>query len=209
MAGKNAKNRRGTFLMGAGLLLVAAALFLTVYNLWDERRATETAAQTMEEMAPLVAEAVMPEESGEEVIPDYLLDPGMDRPTVEIGGRDYIGTLEIPALELSLPVISRWSYPNLKIAPCRYAGDTYEDHLIIAGHNYQSHFGRLKELLPGDLVQFTDVDGNVFSYSVVETEILKKTDVEELESGDWDLTLFTCTIGGKTRVTVRCKGCVR
>ena len=195
MAGKNVKNRRGTFLMGAGLLLVAAALFLTVYNLWDERRATETAAQTMEEMAPLVAEAVMPEESGEEVIPDYLLDPGMDRPTVEIGGRDYIGTLEIPALELSLPVISRWSYPNLKIAPCCYAGDTYEDHLIIAGHNYQSHFGRLKELLPGDLVQFTDVDGNVFSCSVVETEILEKTDVEELESGDWDLTLFTCTIG--------------
>ena len=75
--------------------------------------------------------------------------------------------------------------------------------------NYQSHFGRLKELLPGDLVQFTDVDGNVFSCSVVETEILEKTDVEELESGDWDLTLFTCTIGGKTRVTVRCKDCVR
>ena len=24
-----------------------------------------------------------------------------------------------------------------------------------------------------------------------------------MEAGDWDLTLFTCTIGGQTRVTIR------
>ncbi len=29
--------------------------------------------------------------------------------------------------------------------------------------------------------------------------------MEEMESGDWDLTLFTCTIGGACRVTVRCQ----
>lgn len=207
MTGKKEHDRAGTLLMGAGLLLVAAALFLTLYNLWDERRAADTVTQTLEEIVPLVAESVPPEENdGEAVIPpDYLLDPGMERPTVEIDGRDYIGTLDIPVLGLSLPILSQWSYPNLKIAPCRYTGDTYEDHLILAGHNYQSHFGMLKELLPGDLVRFTDVDGNIFSYSVETTEVLGKNDVEELEEGDWDLTLFTCTIGGKTRVTVRCR----
>lgn len=26
----------------------------------------------------------------------------------------------------------------------------------------------------------------------------------EMTGGDWDLTLFTCTIGGKKRITVRC-----
>jgi sortase A len=25
-----------------------------------------------------------------------------------------------------------------------------------------------------------------------------------MESGDWDLTLFTCTTGGQSRITVRC-----
>ena len=205
MTGKEKNNRTGMLLMGMGVLLVALALILTLYNLWDERRAADTITQTLEEITPLVAESVLPEEdSGEAVIPDYQLAPRMERPTVEIDGRDYIGTLDIPVLRLSLPIISQWSYPGLKIAPCRYAGDTYEDHLIIAGHNYQSHFGKLKALLPGDLVQFKDVDGNVFSYFVEEMEILNKTDVEELEAGDWDLTLFTCTIGGKTRVTVRC-----
>jgi sortase A len=36
-------------------------------------------------------------------------------------------------------------------------------------------------------------------------EILRPTAVEEMISGDWDLTLFTCTIGGATRVTIRCE----
>ena len=35
-------------------------------------------------------------------------------------------------------------------------------------------------------------------------ETLMPTAVEEMESGDWDLTLFTCTVGGRTRVAVRC-----
>ena len=33
------KYRLGTWMMRGGLLLIAAALLLTGYNLWDERRA--------------------------------------------------------------------------------------------------------------------------------------------------------------------------
>ena len=29
--------------------------------------------------------------------------------------------------------------------------------------------------------------------------------VEEMEAGEWDFTMFTCTIGGSNRVTVRCE----
>ncbi len=49
------------------------------------------------------------------------------------------------------------------------------------------------------------MDGNVFSYEVALLEILQPTDVDEMEGGDWDLTLFTCTVGGKSRVTARCE----
>jgi sortase A len=35
-------------------------------------------------------------------------------------------------------------------------------------------------------------------------EILSPFAVEEMTSGDWDMTLFTCTVGGQSRVTVRC-----
>ena len=125
-------------------------------------------------------------------------------PTVEVDGNRYIGRVTIPALGLELPVMSQWSYPNLKIAPCRYQGSAYTGDLIIAGHNYRTHFGPLKNLGGGDAVLFTDADGNQFRYTVAQVETLAKTAVEEMAAGDWDLTLFTCTLGGQTRVTVRC-----
>ena len=70
--------------------------------------------------------------------------------------------------------------------------------------SWPSHFGQIKTLKPGDAVVFTDVDGNVYSYEVAELETLQPAAVDEMKSGEWDLTLFTCTIGGQTRVTVRC-----
>ena len=63
----------------------------------------------------------------------------------------------------------------------------------------------LKSLAEGDVATFTDMAGNVFIYKMVERETLNPTDIEEMEDGDWDLTLFTCTVGGKTRVTIRFK----
>ncbi len=40
---------------------------------------------------------------------------------------------------------------------------------------------------------------------VAEVETLAPTAVEEMKSKDWDLTLFSCTIDGGARVTVRCR----
>lgn len=188
-----------------GLPLMAAALFLTGFNLWDESRARR-AAERIEARMPRAAEdSPISADAGEVEIPDYLLNPNMEMPEVEIGGNDYIGTLSIPALGLSLPVMSQWSYPKLRIAPCRYAGSAYQGNLILSAHNYSSHFGQIGTLQAGDRVTFTDVDGNVFLYSVAEIQILQPGDVEEMLSGGWALTLFTCTLGGRTRVTVRCE----
>ena len=200
-----------------GLLLVAAALFLTAYNLYDEHRAELAAGRAVAQLdipLPVNAPAEAPPEGTaaqapanprEIEIPDYVLDPTREMPVRSIDGEDYIGMLEIPALDRTLPVISEWSYPRLKIAPCRYAGSAYLGNLIIAAHNYRSHFRNLKKLSEGDIVRFTDMDGNVFSYEVTLLEILQPNEADEMESGDWDLTLFTCTVGGKSRVTVRCK----
>ena len=115
-----------------------------------------------------------------------------------------LGTLAIPALGLELPVMSGWRYPALRVAPCRYLGSAYSGDLVIMAHNYARHFGAIGTLAPGERVSFTDVDGNVFSYAVFETQTLQPDAVEDMASGGWDLTLFTCTPGGRTRVTVRC-----
>ena len=208
------KNKGKTLIL-FGLLLIAAALFLTGYNLWDGIRAEKSVKQAtdlLEKVLPAESFAGGEEPAGEEPapvfreteIPDYILDPQMEMPAQTIDGAEYIGLLRIPALSLELPVISQWSYPDLKRAPCRYKGSPYSGSFILAAHNYPSHFGRLTELCQGDLISFTDLDGNEFRYEVEECEVLPPGAVEEMESGQWPLTLFTCTVGGQSRVTVRC-----
>ena len=196
------KADRGTAWIHVGLLLIAAALFLSAYNEMASHEARNSAQQVIEQLCQ-----TLPTEStaGTEApaVPEYLLDAGREMPVQTINGRDYIGVLSIPSLELELPVISQWDYPALKVAPCRYSGSLYQDNLIICAHNYASHFGKLKTLQPGDTVQFTDMDENVVTFRMVERETLGPTDVEGMEAGDWDLTLFTCTVGGQTRVTIR------
>ena len=85
-----------------------------------------------------------------------------------------------------------------------WGGDREDLDYVIVAHNYASHFGRLKNLILGDIVIFTDMDGNEFRYKVAYIETLAGTAIEEMQSGEWDLTLFTCTPGGKSRVTIRC-----
>ena len=190
---------------GGGLLLIAAALCLVLYNGIESRGAGRQAAQALEALAQQDA-AETPETAGTAAtLAAYLRDKTMAMPEQEVDGVAYIGTLELPALELSLPVASEWSYERLRTAPCRYQGSAYQDTMIIAGHNYQTHFGALHTLKEGDAVYFSDLAGSRFFYTVAEIEELDGQAVEEMEAGDWDLTLFTCTVGGGARVTVRCE----
>ena len=119
-------------------------------------------------------------------------------------GNGYIGLLEIPALGLSLPVMSEWSYQNLKLAPCRYSGSAYTGNFTIASHNYSTHFGPIGGLSAGDSITFTDMQGNRFAYEVQVVETLEATAVEDMVGEEWDLTLFTCDLSGESRITVRC-----
>ena len=203
--------------MVLGLLFIAAALALTLMNMRDEQVAGESVEEVLRELSAM-EEREAPEEeilqeagaitytdAGEEEIPDYLLNPSMKMPETVVDGNAYIGRLKIPRLGLELPVMSEWSYPKLKKAPCRYLGSAYTGDLIIAGHNYRKHFNGLKKLSAGDEISFTDEAGNIFRYRVSEIERLGGYEVDKMEAGSWDLTLFTCTQGGSVRLTVRCK----
>ena len=201
--------RKGGLWITLGLLMIAAALALVSYNLYDALRAERSAWQiinSLEETSVEESRISAPAEASEkELLPqEPVLEAQMEMPVRTVDGIEIVGILRIPALELELPIISQWSYPDLQTAPCRYSGSAYLNDLILCGHNYSSHFGRLKELREGELVTFTDMDGNLFTYEVAEQETLMPTSVQEMTDGDWDLTLFTCTVGGKSRVTVRC-----
>lgn len=184
----------GTVCMLLGAALVAAALSLFVWNQWENRRADEAAAGVMTQVAERIATA-------ETATPNPY---ATEMTEVEIDGYAYIGYISIPSEGLDLPVMSSWSYDQLKIAPCRYSGSTKTNNLVIAGHNYTRHFGPVRDLAPGDAVYFTDMDGVTIAYEVAEVDVLNPTAIEEMTDSGFDLTLFTCNYSGQARVTVRC-----
>jgi sortase A len=195
--------KQGSILILLGVLLLIAALGLAVYNMYDEVRANETArgalVQLQEQIVPVTHDYTSPQPTTS--LPHYNTPSEM--PVARVDENGYIGILTIPSQGLELPILAEWSDKNLKTAPARFQGSVYEGNLIIAGHNYNSHFGRIPDMKLGDLAYFTDVDGNRFTYEMIDLVILGSNALEDLESGDWDLTLFTCTWGGAERITLR------
>ncbi len=288
--------KKGSILIAMGLLLIAAALSLTIYNIWDADRADQAAQSTVQSLRELIpqngmAQAAHGEEtvpgqtaaSGRETEPVNVTLPGMqtapvsestpgeadapaeaatsgeateplavttpvgvtapaeaaapagvrtrevkikpgaqtapdlkkgilaanllaarEMPTVTLGGYRYIGMLDVQSLDLSLPVMEEWDYDRLRVSPCRFAGNVYEDNLVICAHNYPQHFTPLKYAPLGTEVKFTDAEGNEFLYAVSSVETIGPNDVEGMIHGDWDLTLFTCNTNGQTRCAIRC-----
>lgn len=211
--------KKGTVFIVLGLLLIVGAFGLTAYNLITQDRAEKASAEIMgalEQVLPETREVEngiyvdsVPENSDVYTaptyeVPDYILNPDMDMPTITVGNATYVGTISIPVLDLELPIHSDWDYTKLKTAPCVFSGTIYKDDLVICAHNYRKHFSKLRTLHSGDTVVITDADGNEFVYEVWEIEILQPTDLEAMIESDYDLTLYTCTTGGKTRLTVRC-----
>ena len=205
------KKNKGSFLIILGILCIIGSAAFMLFNLYVQKQAANASEMIMRE----ISTAVPPEQTlsepesapdpmPTEELPIYVQNPNMEMPVKTIKNNDYIGVLSIPALELELPIISEWNYERLNTSPCRYTGSVYLDNMVICAHNYKGHFGRIDSLKYGDEVRFTDMDGNEFRYAVADIVTLSGAAVDEMTSGDYALTLFTCTVGGRTRVTVRC-----
>ena len=202
------KKTKGNLLITLGILLIAAAIGLAGYNLWDAGRAQKAAEEIT---GQLISEIESKVEDGKTAAP--YIDPNTPMPVEVIDGYEYIGVLEIPSEGLSLPVMKEWDYTRLKISPCRFTGSYYSDDLVSCAHNYMRHLGPLLQIGIGEDIYFTNVDGLSIRYIVTNRETVEPTAVEQMIENtsnsetsllDWDLTLFTCNLGGQTRCAVRC-----
>ena len=200
-----------------GSALVLAAVCLYVYDRLEDARAGAQAASAVSQLRQsqsiaVASEAERPADSAEslptESLPteDAESEPGpvSETPKSSIE-REYLGVLTIPALGLELPVQTEWSKANLKVSPCRQCGSAAGGDLVIAAHNYKSHFGRLSSLSEGDEVRFTSQDGAEAVYTVERTAQVSPEEPEALREGGCPLVLYTCTPGGKARVVVYCQ----
>ena len=185
--------KSGVILISLGAVLILAALLLFLHNRSEDRRAGQEAESLLEDARSAMAADTDPEPQ-EELAEEITYD--------------YAGVITIPDLSLELPVIDQWSYARLKVAPCRQSGAAADGDLVIAAHNYKSHFGYLDRLEPGASVIFTDMEGTVYRYAVEEIRQLAPEDAEDVSSvfsSEYPLVLYTCTPGGKARVAVFCQ----
>lgn len=185
------RNKMGNIFMALGIALVLSALSLFLLNVYKAHEADESTKNILPKIIDHIPNEVPKKYS-------------MEMRKVKIEDNYYIGYINFPYAGLKLPVMSDWSYTKLNIAPCRYYGSDKEHNLVIAGHNFTRHFGVLSRTSIGDIITFTDMDGITNVYKVLAIDILLPNAVEEMINGEYDLTLFTCTYGGKNRITIRC-----
>lgn len=178
------KNKKGVIFLVFGSLLILVSGMLCAFNIAEDNRAGKQSAQIVKQLQTEQTN------SGDEIIVE------------DVG--TFCGRIIIEKIDIELPVFKDWNYTKLKTAPCRYTGSIENSDMIIAAHNYKSHFGKLNQLNSGDTVVFVDANGTEHKYTVEQITELDGTNVEDMKSGDYGLTLFTCTKGGKQRVTVRC-----
>ncbi|MBR6968324.1 MAG: sortase [Ruminococcus sp.] len=200
-----------------GVVMLLSAGGLCVYNMRESSEAFRRSQEVLGELKDIIPEAPPPTEKPSEAVQPPSEDlfapyeeateaPPEPMGTVMVDGRYYCGYVTLSSLGIELPVTDSWSYEKLKYSPCLYSGTAEGRDMIIAAHNFNSHFGRIKELSQGDELWFTDVDGVRTRYVVSYTETVPGTDIEHMRDGggkDWDLTLFTCTLNGQSRVAVR------
>ena len=194
--------------MTIGLLLMLAALLLVGHNRLVADDAGKQVQRVMAELVETMQSAPISSEPAEDpqaVIPAATANRVMATETIE--GNRYIGVIEIPNLGISLPVAENYTDEQLHISPCRYNGTYYTDDMVICGHNYPEHFARIKYIAQDEIVYFVTVDGQRYTYAVLQSETVWPTEIERMllwNDEEWDLTLFTCNNGGESRCAVRC-----
>jgi sortase A len=198
MMKNSARSKIGTIFTVCGGLMLAVVLVLVFCNINEDNKAGNAADTAVEGINSVLDDTPV------EASPLYKLYPEMEMHTLKLDGNVYIGKLDIPDLGLSLPVMSEWSYPNLRTSPCRYSGSAYTGDLVIAAHNFKKHFGNIKNLRQGSTVVFTDMSNNTFEYTVSDIEELSPFAADDLKTDERCLTLFTCNISGRKRIVVRC-----
>lgn len=118
--------------------------------------------------------------------------------------------LKIPKINIEYPVLSATSDALLFVSLNKYWGPQPNEvgNYCIVGHYYENGkmFGKLYKLKNGDKAELTDLSGNTLKYQVYNKYVVEPTDTRctsQLTDGRKELTLITCTNGGKQRLVVK------
>ena len=151
---------------------------------------------------------------------DFLKNEEESRSQIQLKykGYDVIGIVKIPKIDIEYPILEigeidpENAKEPMKLSIIKYWGENVNDYgnLSIAGHNNKdgTMFGKTKKLEIGDIVELTDINGQIIQYSIYNIFVTDPNDVSILLPKDElirEVTLITCTNGNKQRLILKAK----
>ena len=164
-------------LVGVALLVIGVLVLIGwQWNIHSWAKKSETYAETLRTLIPEPQSAV----------PEERRDNAMS--ILSIDGADFVGILEMPRYESTLPVSSDWGH--LTKYPCRFSGSIYDRTIQIGATSQKGQYDFYREISVGNTVIFTDVEGNRYTYTVTNLQYERHADQTALNRKESALTLF-------------------
>lgn len=175
-----------------GAILVIASIGLLVYSMRGYEIDTNNAIVQIEKLMPKITQSV-PQEKGNNTMS-----------SMEIDGESYVALLEMDMYKFKMPVRSVWDEKAVEAVPCRYSGSIYNNSLVIAATDAEGQMDFVNSVNTGDRLTVTDMRGEQFSYKVVKVENSNTATDEELNTDEFDLTIFVEYSGPTDYLFIRC-----
>ena len=159
-------------------LLVGAIVILALWrwNINNSEKRAQYYVNTLQELIPDPQNAALEERR----------DNTMS--VLSVDGMDFVGIIEIPHYDSSLPVGAAWGKSSEY--PCRFSGSVYDGTMQIGATTQKGQYNFYRELSVGDTVVYTDMEGNRYTFAVTSLRYEKHVDQATLQREDAPLTLF-------------------
>lgn len=124
-------------------------------------------------------------------------------------GFGVLGTMEIPAIKFSYPVLDKVTKKSIETSVAFLYGTGINEpgNSVIIGHNYRNgmFFSNNKKLKVGDQIFITDNSGKKLTYTIYNKFEASDTDTSFYQrdtGGKPEVTLSTCTDDSKARLII-------
>lgn len=177
------KNKISKLLILTGLLIIIGSLILITYSKYVDNKALVSFEEKLE---------------NNEILTE--INPG-----------DEIGIIEIESVNLKNVIVESTDTEYLRYHVCHFKESVMPGeygNFALAGHSstyyYNQVFNEVHKVEVGDKIKITTVNDE-FVYTITETKVVKSNEIEVLDQdmSKKEITLVTCTNGGKQRFIVK------
>lgn len=177
-----------------GCVLIVISLILLALWQFSVSAADKKSSDYVETIRGLVGETVS-------AVPEKKSNN--DMPMLSLDGTDFIALIEFPKNGSVLPIRADWDTKLMH--PSRYTGSVYDGSLKIGATTQSGQFDFYREISAGDVIYFTDMTGNRYTYEVSDISYRKHADNETLNEGESELTLFIKNIYAFEYIIIYCE----